>query len=169
MTKSGAAATAAFAIAGKGHCAGSLHAWKAFSAIFIRQPVSPSTTIVRGIAFGNGSARPAMVARTTPGGIDASQVDTGNAEGFEFAGVLNVGRSGIVPGAARTVIARATPSSSIAGHAVADVMARAIGAPSSESTTKVYNVLVAIAPSRRSGSAQPARTAAASSSGHCCH
>ena len=94
------------------------------------------TTILIGCVFGSGSARPSIVARATPGGTGISQVSTGNADGFEFAGVLNVGRNGIVPGSARTVIERATPSSSTFGQVAAEVMARAIGTPSPESTTK---------------------------------
>src|SRR5438132_471659 len=128
----------------------------------MRQPVSPITTSLCATAFGSGSARPAIVARVVPGGIELSHVSTGNAEGFEFAGVLNVGRSGIVPGGARTLIARASPSSSISGQAAADVMARAIGAPSAASTTNVYNVASAVVTSRETGgAAQPARRAAA--------
>src|SRR5438477_5054278 len=128
----------------------------------MRQPVSPMTTSLCATAFANGSARPAIVARVVPGGIELSQVSTGNAEGFEFADVLNVGRSGIVPGGARTLIARASPSSSISGQAAADVMARAIGAPSGASTTNVYNVVCAVVTSRETGgAAQPARRAAA--------
>src|SRR5207244_11628403 len=128
----------------------------------MRQPVSPMTTSLCATAFGSGSARPAIVARVVPSGIELSHVSTGNAEGFEFADVLNVGRSGIVPGDARTLIARASPSSSISGQAAADVMARAIGAPSAASTTNVYNVVSAVVTSRESGgAAQPARREAA--------
>src|SRR5438477_7981331 len=127
----------------------------------MRQPVSPMTTSLCATAFGSGSARPAIVARVVPSGIELSHVSTGNAEGFEFADILNVGRSGIVPGGARTPIARASPSSSISGQAAADVMARAIGAPSAASTTNVYNVSAVVTSRETGGAAQPARRAAA--------
>ena len=117
MTRSGAAAAAARATAANGHSFESLQAWNTLSAVLIRQPVSPMTTIRCGFALGNGSARPRIDARATPWGMALSQTSTGNAEGFESAGSLRVGRSGIVAGRARTSIATATPSSSIVGTA----------------------------------------------------
>src|SRR5262245_21706594 len=113
-----------------GHVAALLQSWKALSVTLIRQPESPITTIRFGSAFGSGKARPATVARATPAGIAASQTSTGNADGFDASGGEIVGRCGSTPGRARTLIARATPSSSIAGHSAADVIARATGAPS---------------------------------------
>ena len=136
MTRSGAAAAAAPATAANGHCADSLQAWNTLSAVLIRQPVSPMTTIRCGFAFGSGERAAERPPRaSTPAGIAFSQTSTGNAEGFDSAGSLRVGRSGIVAGRARTSIGSLTPSSSIVGHAAAGVITRATARPSSPSTT----------------------------------
>ena len=116
MTRSGAAAAAPAATAANGHCAESAQAWNTLSDVLIRQPVSPMTTMRRGFGFGSASARPRIAARSTPAGIVLSQTSTGNAEGFDAAGSLRVGRSGIVVGRARMSIGSLLPSSSIAGH-----------------------------------------------------
>src|SRR6187431_2448473 len=98
MTRSGFAAAPADATAAKGHLAESSHAWKTLSDVLIRQPVSPITTMRCGFGFGNGSRRPRTDARPAPAGIALSQTSTGNADGFDSAGSLRVGRSGTVSG-----------------------------------------------------------------------
>jgi len=87
------------------------------------------------LVVGGEAAFDATTARATAAGIAFSQVRTGNAAGFDAAVPRRVGRTGTVAGAARSSIGCAAPSSSIAGHVAATVIARAIGRPSSPRTT----------------------------------
>jgi hypothetical protein len=117
----------------KGHCVGSLHAWYTLP-IEMRQPVSPMITTRFTTAFGTGSAMLPTVAEAAPAGRLNSHVVDAKTDGFELPEVwaavivvsVLVGRSDSVAGAARTVIACAVPSTVIEGHAVLDVMSRAI-------------------------------------------
>src|SRR5438094_5977675 len=135
MTRSGAKRAAVAATAANGHAAESSQPCHTLNDAYTRQPESPNTTIRSGLAFGNGSARTPIVARTVPIGTVCSQTVIGNADGFESAGVLTVGRSGAVPGSARIAIGCALPSSTIDGHASAEVIARAIATPSGPIST----------------------------------
>ena len=107
--------------------------------------MSPITTMRRGLRCGSGSARPPTPARSAPGGRLRSQVSTGNAEGFDCAGLLTVGRKAMVEGGARTVIGNSAPSISITGHAGATVITRATATPSSPSTTNAARTGSALA------------------------
>src|SRR5437773_3740731 len=135
MTRSGAKPAAIAATRANGHAAGSSQGCHTLKDAYSRQPDSPNTTMRSGLIFGNGSGRTPIVARTVPVGTFISPTVTGNADGFEAAGALTVGRRGAVPGGTRTVIACLLPSSMIGGQASADVIARAIATPSGPSST----------------------------------
>src|SRR5947208_5056715 len=158
MTRSGAKRAAVAATLANGHAVGSLQLCHTPKASFSRQPESPNKTIRSSLAFGNGSARTPIVARTVPFGTLTSQTVTGNADGFESAGALTVGRSGAVPGRTRTVIGCALPSSMIDGHASADVIARAIATTSGPTCTHAALRPPAAGPSTRGDGPPPAAT-----------
>src|ERR1700679_490264 len=80
---------------------------------FSRQPVSPNTTIWRGLATGTGRSRPPALTCLAPAGIVATQTRTGNA----------------ALGAARSVIGSDPPSAIRAGQAGSFVTRRASTAP----------------------------------------
>src|SRR5574341_1318237 len=68
MTRSGPHAAALAATVAQGHCDGSLQAWTSTPFFFclIRQPVSPTTTILRTVAFGAGASANANAAGRGP-------------------------------------------------------------------------------------------------------
>ena len=69
----------------------------------------------RGRDLGSGNALPPTLALRASAFNPSSQVSTGNADGFESAGALSVGRSGTVAGGARVFIGCNVPSTSIGG------------------------------------------------------
>ena len=84
-----------------------------------------------------------MLADTVVFNKGASQVSTGNAEGFDASGLLAVFRCAIVAGAARTDIICATPSCTKAGQTVSVVIARAMACPWSPITTHdAFNAVI---------------------------
>lgn len=99
------------------------------SAFFRRQPVSASTRMRCGSALGSGSERLPTATCFAPEGRVASQVDTGNSDGFESAGSLAVVRSGIEPAPMRRLMRLALPSTVICGQvAFASAAVSAVGA-----------------------------------------
>jgi hypothetical protein len=128
------AATAA--ICASGQATGSLHDWNALSAFLTRHPVSPSTRMRCGAAFGSGSAWLPMLAWRASAGSAASHTLSAKADGFESAALLAVVRCATVPAATRSAMRRLLPSTVTSGQLAWLVAARAIGRPPSPSTTQ---------------------------------
>ena len=108
-------------------------------AAFMRQPVSPMTTIFVGFALGSGSVWPATTALVVPAGSVTSQVLTGKAEGLENCAprlALVVLRSGSIAAATRRFIGCDAPLIAMLGQLGAAVRARATAAPPGPSSTQ---------------------------------